>query len=72
MAKDIDEYKATVGTMTLYDTYCVLSERSHNSYFDSLLKDFNAVGTGVPNIGLNEEQLMLLNVMVACVLIEYK
>lgn len=71
MAKNIKEYKATVGTMTLYDTYCVLSERCHNSYFDSLLKDFNSVGTGVPNIGLNEEQITLLNALVTCVLIEH-
>ena len=71
MVKDIDEYKATVGIMTLYDTYCVLSERCHNSYFDSLLKDFNSVGTGVSNIGLNKEQMTLLNIMNACVLMEY-
>ena len=71
MAKDVDEYKATVGTMTLYDAYCVLSERCHNSYFDSLLKDFNSVGMGVPNIGLNDEQLTLLNIIIACVLAEY-
>lgn len=69
MARDIKEYKATVGTMTLYDVYCVLSERCHNSYFDSLLKDFNPVE--LSSIGLNEEQLLLLNIMIACVLVEY-
>lgn len=71
MARDIKEYKETVGIMTLYDVYSILSEQCHNSYFDSLLRDFNAVGTGRPNIGLAEEQLVLLNVMVAYVLIEY-
>ena len=71
MAKDIKEYKATVGTMTLYDVYCVLSERCHNCYFDSFLKDINAINAGVPKIGLNEEQMMLLNTMIACALIEY-
>ena len=71
MAKDIGEYKNKNGTMTLYDVYCILSEKCHNCYFDSLLKDFNAVGRDEPNIGLNDEQIVLLNVMMACVLIEY-
>lgn len=71
MTKDIKEYKTTVGTMTLYDVYCILSERCHNSYFDSLLKNFNAVGMGTSKSGLNEEQITLLHIMVACVLMEY-
>ena len=59
------------GVAYIYDVYCVLSERCHNCCFDSFLKDINAINAGVPKIGLNEEHLMLLNTMIACVLIEY-
>lgn len=71
MAKDIGEYQSADGAMTLYDVYCILSEKCHNSYFDSLLKDFNMVAQNEPNIGFNEEQIVLLNTMIACVLIEF-
>lgn len=71
MAESIGERDAANGALSLYDVYCVLSEKSHNSYFDSLLKDFNAAGFNTPVVGLNDEQMTLLYAMVAVVLAEY-
>ena len=72
MAEDIGERMAQGGAFSLYDAYCVLSEKCHNSYFDSLLAEFNKVGLNKPTTGLNDEQILLLNAIIACVLIEYK
>lgn len=71
MAKDIGEYKATKGTMTLYDVYVILSEKCHNSYFGSLIDDFNSTSLGVSKLGLTKEQITLIYIMVTCVLMEY-
>lgn len=71
MAKDIGELKAADGALSLYDVYCILSEKCHNSYFDSLLKDFNSAGFGIPIIGLTDEHMTLLYAMTAVVLAEY-
>lgn len=71
MAEDIGESKAADGALSLYDVYCILSEKCHNSYFDSLLKDFNSAGPGVPIIGLSDEHMTLLYSMTAVVLAEY-
>ena len=71
MAKDIGELKAAEGALSLYDVYCILSEKCHNSYFDSLLNDFNSAGFGVPIIGLADEHMTLLYAMTAVVLAEY-
>lgn len=73
MAEDIGERVAQDGSFSLYDAYCVLSEKCHNSYFDSLLAEFNKAGlNNKPTTGLNDEQMLLLNAIIACVLIEYK
>lgn len=72
MAEDIGERVAQGGAFSLYDAYCVLSEKCHNSYFDSLLAEFNKVSLNKPTTGLNDEQILLLNAIIACVLIEYK
>ena len=69
--KDIGELKATEGALSLYDVYSILSEKCHNSYFDSLLKDFNSAGFGVPIAGLTDEHMTLLYAMAAVVLAEY-
>ena len=71
MAKDIGELKAADGALSLYDVYCILSEKCHNSYFDSLLKDFNSAGFGMPIIGLTDEHMTLLYAMTAVVFAEY-
>lgn len=71
MAKDIGESNAADGALSLYDVYSILSEKCHNSYFDSLLKDFNSVGFGMPTIGLTDEHMTLLYAMTAVVLAEY-
>ncbi len=71
MAKDIGESKAADGTLSLYDVYSILSEKCHNSYFDSLLKDFNSAGHGISTIGLTDEHMTLLYAMTAVVLAEY-
>lgn len=72
MTEDIGERVAQDGAFSLYDAYCVLSEKCHNSYFDSLLAEFNKAGANTPTTGLNDEQMLLLNAIIACVLIEYK
>lgn len=71
MAEDIGESKAADGSLSLYDVYCILSEKCHNSYFDSLLKDFNSAGFDIPIIGLTDEHMTLLYSMIAVVLTEY-
>ena len=71
MVKDIGEFKTTKDSLSLYDVYCILSEKCHNSYFDSLLNDFNSAGFGVPNVGLNDEHMTLLYAIIAVVLAEY-
>lgn len=71
MSMCIEEKQNTFGSMTLYEAYCVLSERCHNSFFDSLLKDYNAISNGVPDIGLNEEQITFVDAIIARVLLEY-
>lgn len=71
MAKDLGEYNVTKGTMTLYDVYAILSEKCHNSYFSSLIDDFNSLSLGVSKSGLTKEHIKLIHIMVACVLMEY-
>lgn len=71
MTENIGERNTTNGALSLYDVYCILSEKCHNSYFDPLLKDFNAASFNVPIVGLNDEQITLLYAMVAIVLAEY-
>ena len=71
MAKDVGELKAAEGVLSLYDVYCILSEKCHNSYFDSLIRDFHSAEFGVPIIGLADEHMTLLYAMTAVVLAEY-
>lgn len=71
MAKDTEEYESTTGGLTLYNVYSILSEKCHNSYFDSLMDDFNTAKLDISKTGLNDEQMTLLNVMISCVMIEY-
>lgn len=71
MAKDIGELNVADGALSLYDVYCILSEKCHNSYFDSLLKDFNSAGFDIPITGLTDEHMTLLYSMAAVVLAEY-
>lgn len=71
MAKSINEFEADNGHMSLYDLYCILSERCHNSYFDGLLKKIVSMECDVTMIGLTEDQITMLHNLITCVLIEY-
>lgn len=72
MAEDINERYATQeNCLTLYDVFTVLSDRTHNSYFSSLLDDFAKEFSDDHYIGLTVEQARYLNVLIIVVLMTF-
>ena len=72
MAEDINERYATKkDCLTLYDVFTVLSDRTHNSYFSSLLDDFAKEFSDDHYIGLTVEQVRYLNVLIIVVLMTF-
>lgn len=72
MAEDINERYATQeNCLTLYDVFTVLSDRTHNSYFSSLLDDFAKEFSDDHYIGLTVEQARYLNILIIVVLMTF-
>lgn len=72
MAEDINERYAThENCLTLYDVFTVLSDRTHNSYFSSLLDDFAKEFSDDHYVGLTLEQARYLNVLIIVVLVTF-
>ncbi len=71
MVNNIGDNVVKEGMLSLYNLYSILSEKCHNSYFDSWLKDINATYSDAQTVGLNEEQLTLLHTIILYVLEQY-
>ena len=72
MAEEINERYATLeNCLTLYDVFTVLSDRTHNSYFSSLLDDFAKDFSDDHYIGLTVEQVRYLNFLIIVVLMTF-
>lgn len=64
-------YATQENCLTLYDVFTVLSDRTHNSYFSSLLDDFAKEFSDDHYIGLTVEQARYLNILIIVVLMTF-
>lgn len=60
MAENIDEAASTETYLSLYDMYSILSEKCHNSYYNSLMDDIDMAKNEESIIALTEEQVTYL------------
>lgn len=72
MAEDINERHAIQeNCLTLYDVFAILSDRTHNSYFSSLLDDFAKEFSKDLYIGLTAEQARYIDFLIIVVLMTF-
>ena len=71
MAKSIGEYDSETGSLSLYDLYIVLSETCHNSYYMSLIDEYNSANKADNAGPTSSDQKNILVFMINVVLQKY-
>lgn len=72
MALDINEKESKEDRLSLYEIYRLLSERDHNSLFESILDDIGMIEYNLKPIALEEIQVMYIMTIVDVFMIAYR